>query len=93
MKLACICQLGCCPGLYGRGLLHLLMRARPGQVRLIDLPPTLLERPHGWIIQASSNRVFEVVKNDGAGDLLDTEPINLHSTFILIHYVAFRLPV
>ena len=65
----------------------------PGQVQLIVLPPTLLERPHGWIIQASSNRVFEVVKNDRAGDLLDAEPTNLHSKFILIHYVAFRLPV
>ena len=42
-----------------------------------DVPATLLMRPQGRIIQASSNRVLEVVKNDGAGDLLHTQLTNL----------------
>ena len=61
-------------------LMHLHVRLTSGKVRISNsIPATLLERSHGRIIEASSHRVFQIVEDDGAGDLLDAELTDLES--------------
>ena len=49
-----------------------------GKVRVSNsIPAALLERSHGRIIEASSHRVFQVIEDDGASDLLDAELTDL----------------
>ena len=56
------------------------------------VPATLFMRPQGRIIQASSNRVLEVVKNDRAGDLLHTELTNLcHRNRVSVFFASADL--